>query len=254
MSAKVYPPPPAHGGEAVRTRGGGASTAHYEALRAMIRADIAAGVLKPGQRLVVEQLGRRYDASAQPIRDALNQLQGEGFVVVNPNRGASVRIVDEDFVQNIFEIRALLEPFLVQRYCRTCTAAMLRDLETAQVRFERAAAAQDADPMDAANTVFHDLIFRSDSNTEAVEVLQRYAGMLQAYRSKLPATLFRTQAQVAEHRLIVAALKKRDPEAAGAAAASHVRAAGEDFLQAMRQARLAKGNAAKSPVAGALPE
>jgi DNA-binding GntR family transcriptional regulator len=229
-----------------------ASTAHYETLRDMIRADIAAGTLKPGERLVVEQLRRRYGASGQPIRDALNQLQGEGFVVVSANRGASVRVVDEDFVQNIFEIRSLLEPFLVQRYCRTCTAAMLRDLQRAQSRFEQAVAAQLPEAIDAANTEFHDLIFGADSNTEAVEALQRYAGMLQAYRAKLPVTLYRTQARIAEHRLILAALNARDPQAAATAAANHVKAAAEDFLQAMRQARVAKSTAAGRARAAAL--
>ena len=75
-----------------------------------LRRDIIAGVLEPGAWLKTEDLAERYAVSANPVREALWRLQGEGFVVANPNQGARVRVVDDDFVRNIFEIREALEP------------------------------------------------------------------------------------------------------------------------------------------------
>ena len=87
-----------------------------------LRRDIIAGVLAPGTWLKTEELAQRYAVSANPVREALWKLQGEGFVVANPNQGARVRVVDDDFVRNIFEIREALEPIIVRRFCERATA------------------------------------------------------------------------------------------------------------------------------------
>ncbi|TCR72650.1 GntR family transcriptional regulator [Rhizobium sp. BK376] len=215
------------------------SATHYDTLRDLIRADITSSFFKPGQRLVVGELIKRYNTSPQPVRDALNQLQGEGFILISPNRGASVRILDESFVRNIFEIRALLEPLLVERFCRYCTSAMIEELKGVQLDFEIAVRDENADIVESANSKFHDLIFRSDPNTEAIEVLERYADLLESFRRRLPSIPYRMRARIEEHRAILAAFEAGDPTVAADAARRHVRAAGDDFLEAMRQI---KGN------------
>ena len=83
----------------------------YSRLRDLIRLDIVAGRLRPGARLKIAELAARYDTSAIPVREALQQLQGEGIVTFIANRGASVRTIDENFIRNIHEICALIEPF-----------------------------------------------------------------------------------------------------------------------------------------------
>src|SRR4051794_32549880 len=57
-----------------------------------LRRDIVAGILVPGNWLKTEDLAARYGVSANPVREALWRLQGEGFVVANPNQGARVRV------------------------------------------------------------------------------------------------------------------------------------------------------------------
>ena len=68
-----------------------------------------------GSRLTLEQLASRYSAGHMPIREALRQLQGEGLVVLTPNRGARVRAVDIEFVRNIFDLRMAIAPMLARR-------------------------------------------------------------------------------------------------------------------------------------------
>jgi DNA-binding GntR family transcriptional regulator len=74
-------------------------------LHDLIREDIVEGRLEPGARLKTAELAERYGTSTNPVREALHQLQGEGIVVISPNRGARVRPVGEEFVRNIYEIR-----------------------------------------------------------------------------------------------------------------------------------------------------
>ena len=81
---------------------------------ARIRQAIFRGELAPGQRLKVADLQARFGYSAMPLREALRMLEGQGLVEVEPHRGATVRKVDRNFVQDIYELRAHLEQFAVR--------------------------------------------------------------------------------------------------------------------------------------------
>src|SRR4051794_25739219 len=81
---------------------------HCQRVVARIRADILRGIWRPDARLKVRDLAARYGVSPAPIREGLQQLQGEGLVVMEPQRGARVRRVDEQLVINIFDVREAL--------------------------------------------------------------------------------------------------------------------------------------------------
>ncbi|MCP5870852.1 FCD domain-containing protein, partial [Klebsiella pneumoniae] len=76
------------------------------------------------------------------IREALHQLSGEGFVIIHRNRGARVRTLDEAFVRNIFDIRALIEPYLVSLFVEQATEEDLAAMEQVQLRIEERPADQ----------------------------------------------------------------------------------------------------------------
>src|SRR5918993_5195703 len=110
--------------------------AKHRRLHDLIRKDIVRGHLKPEARLVVADLATRYGTSSNPVREALHQLQGEGIVVISHNRGARVRAVDEDFVRNIFDIRALIEPYLARWFVDNATDQEIQTLELLQQHVE----------------------------------------------------------------------------------------------------------------------
>ena len=68
------------------------------------------GRLKADQRLVGADLAKRHGSSTTPVREALQLLRGEGFVIFTRNRGARVRPIDRDFIGDIYEIGVLIEP------------------------------------------------------------------------------------------------------------------------------------------------
>ena len=146
--------------------------------------------LRPGAWLKTEELAARYGVSANPVREALWRLQGEGFVVANPNQGARVRAVDDDFVRNIFEIREAIEPIIVRRFCQRATPGDLDRLRAAAAAFADVAAdtASDFEALEAANRDFHAIILEGEFNMPAIEAMERYAGIINATRAKLPVT------------------------------------------------------------------
>ncbi|HWJ73589.1 MAG TPA: GntR family transcriptional regulator [Kaistia sp.] len=205
-----------------------------------LRRDIVAGILPPGAWLKTEELAARYSVSANPVREALWRLQGEGFVVANPNQGARVRMVDDDFVRNIFELREAIEPIFVRRFCQRATPEDLDRLRAAAADFATVAREQptDFDALDAANRDFHNIMLEGEINVQAIEVMQRYAGLINATRAKLPIIPSRVRQRVVQHTEMVEAIVAADADAAARVAVDHIRAAGEDMLSQMRQVRL----------------
>src|SRR4051795_1878046 len=94
-----------------------------------LRDDIIHGRVKPNERLKVAELASRMGTSTNPIREALQQLRGEGFVIMTPNRGARVRPIDEDFVRDIWEMEVLIEPALTRWFVGVATQADVDELE-----------------------------------------------------------------------------------------------------------------------------
>jgi DNA-binding GntR family transcriptional regulator len=217
-----------------------------------LRRDIISGVLEPGAWLKTETLAARYGVSANPVREALWRLQGEGFVVANPNRGARVRLVDDDFVRNIFEIREALEPIIIRRFClRVAPADIARLRERAAVFAEIASRKTPSfAALDAANCAFHAVVMEGEFNLQAIEVMDRYAGLINATRAKLPIAPVRLRQRVNQHDEIIEAIASGDVDSAVAFAATHIRSACEDMLTQMRQVRTsnARAAAAEKPV------
>ena len=204
-----------------------------------LRRDIIAGVVEPGAWLKTEELATRYAVSANPVREALWRLQGEGFVVANPNQGARVRAVDDDFVRNIFEIREAIEPIFVRRCCQRATPQILDRLRAASTAFAEVAANRptDFEALEAANREFHGVILEGDVNIPAIEAMERYAGIINATRAMLPVTLSRLRQRVNQHNEMIEAIAAGDADRGGRIAIQHVRGAGDDLLDLMRQAR-----------------
>ena len=218
-----------------------------------LRADITSGALEPGAWLKTETLAQRYGVSANPVREALWRLQGEGFVVANPNQGARVRIVDDDFVRNIFEIREALEPIVIRRFCHRASAADIARLREAAAAFAELTAQKTPDfaTLEAANRAFHGVIMEGEVNLQALEVMERYGGLINATRAKLPISPTDLRRRVDQHAEIIEAVSSGDVEHATDVAAAHVRTACEDMLTQMRQVRTrsAKAGADGKPAA-----
>ena len=212
---------------------------HSHRISDLIRSDILKGVFEPGDRLKTEDLAARYEVSANPIREALWRLHGEGFVVTTPNQGARVRIVDDDFVRNVYELRSFIEPQLVRRFCDRASANDLQRLGAAAEAFADEATSPDADffRMDDLNRGFHSIILEQEPNVEAIKVLDSYSVLLTLARSRLSVTRGRLLMRVREHQAIVDSIKGGDPDQAARAADKHIQSAANDFLDQLRQAR-----------------
>jgi DNA-binding GntR family transcriptional regulator len=199
----------------------------------LIREEIVSGRLSPNQRLKINELAERYDTSSNPVREALQQLRGEGFVVMTPNRGARVRPIDQDFIRDIYEIEMLIEPALTRWFVGMATEADIKSLEDIEAEIELNNFADTA-LHGRLDTQFHSLMYGRHYNRHAAELWWKHREILRAVSRRNPTTLARRTAVVREHREIIEHIKRGDADAAAAAVGRHVEGSGRHILEQMR--------------------
>src|SRR5882757_2781574 len=154
----------------------------------MIREDIIQGRLKPNERLVVADLAARHGTSANPVREALQLLRGEGFVILVPNRGARVRPIDQDFVRDIYEIGVLIEPALTRWFVNMATGEDIAELERIQGLIEENNFA-DTFRHSELDTAFHTVMYQRHYNRHATELWWKHREVLRAVSRRFNFTL-----------------------------------------------------------------
>ena len=200
---------------------------------ARIRQDILDGRLTANERLKVSTLAGRYRTSTNPVREALQQLRGEGYVVISPNRGARVRTIDEDFVRDIYEIEALIEPYLIRGFVGLCTAADIAEMEAIQAEIEALDFADSA-RHSGLDTRFHRLCYDGHYNRHAVDQWWKHREILHAINIGHRTSLRRRREVLDEHRALIRALRDHDEARAAAVMSAHVRGSGRHIIDWMR--------------------
>ena len=74
-----------------------------------LRDEILLGELVPGQYIRLEEIAARFDVSTMPVREALRDLEAEGLVTIYPHKGAVVTQLSSNDLQDIYDVRAVLE-------------------------------------------------------------------------------------------------------------------------------------------------
>ena len=110
--------------------------AAYTVVCDSLREDILKGALKPGERLKIAELVHRFNISAMPIREALQRLKGEGWITINPHRGACVRHLNKKYISDIHEIRIAIECMLVRKACQFIPVEALDKLNEIQREYD----------------------------------------------------------------------------------------------------------------------
>ena len=207
-----------------------ASSRGAVSLYEIIRDDIISGRLKPNERLVVADLAERLGTSTNPVREALQLLRGEGFVVFSPNRGARVRPIDHDFVRNIYEISALIEPALTRWFVGMATDADIAELERIQRLIEEN---NFVDPVlhSGLDVQFHTVVYQRHYNRHAAEIWWKHREVLRAVNQRFNYTLARRSQVIREHRELIQLVKAGEADRAAEVVARHVEGSGRHLLE-----------------------
>jgi DNA-binding GntR family transcriptional regulator len=143
-----------------------------EQVRDAIVSEIAQGKLKPGERIIQEQIAQVLGVSRQPVQQALLLLRNQGVLRDAPGRGLIVAPLDLDYVRNMYDIRAVMEG-LAFRNAAERNAERARKQGPAIVQNGRKAVKSGSvAAMIAADIRFHDFIYALSGNPLIAPTMQ----------------------------------------------------------------------------------
>jgi len=197
---------------------GTAVDAVYEALRR----NILDGELPPGHRLRSDVLANELKVSRTPVREALRKLETEGLVDASRS-GLVVRQSSEEDLVEIFYLREALEGMAARLAAENATRAEIDELHALFEDMEAVAARGDIALVRKLTGEFHLLVCRASHNKRLIQSLQ---GLLDHVRQAQSSTLYmpgRPADALKEHRALLRAIEKRDPDLAETLARQHRR-------------------------------
>jgi DNA-binding GntR family transcriptional regulator len=188
-----------------------------------VRDAILSGRLAPGVRIRQEALADRFNVSRIPVREALRQLESEGLVTLVPHSGATVSRLDFEEHVEVYMIREVLEPLAIGASTPLLTEEQLQELRELVQAIEESVGV----PSDwlEADRRFHLATYAAAPMPRLLAMIEGFWNTTQQYRRAFleaidPESL---DAVHAEHRLLLAALERRDSLDAELRLRSHIR-------------------------------
>lgn len=129
-----------------------------EQLADILRTQILRAEIAPGERIIEEEISKKYQVSRGPVREALRQIEEEGLITYIPHKGCVVKILTHDEMSELYLIRSTLECLAVKIYSGIMTQAGLDKLQRAIDDLRAAAEAKDLYEIVSADERFHQAI------------------------------------------------------------------------------------------------
>lgn len=187
-----------------------------------LRADILSSVFVPGERLVELDLCDRYGCGRAAVRAALIQLESEGIVERQANRGAVVRRVTVNEAIEITEARAVLESLVTARAARHATVEEKDELQGIIDQMRDAVDRDDAARYSGLNKELHQRIREIGGHKVAAEILENLRNRAVQNQYRLAMMPGRQAESLGQHAAIVDAIVADDEEKAAAAMEAHL--------------------------------
>ncbi|HEV3106039.1 MAG TPA: GntR family transcriptional regulator [Trinickia sp.] len=208
-----------------------------------LRAAIVDGTLAPGAPLRQDAIARHFSVSAIPVREALRQLESEGWAKVEMNKGATVAQLSADEAREIYEIRAALESLAIGLAIPAQTDATLRE---AQALCKAALEESDPSLYVARNEAFHMSLYAPAARPQLLELivaLHRRGERYLRVKFGLPE---HKHVSDREHAAIMKAVRQRDIATAQKLVSEHLLATGELLFLLLGETAAPESNASRT--------
>jgi DNA-binding GntR family transcriptional regulator len=198
-----------------------------------IRDDVTYGRLVPGERLTEMDLSNRYSASRSPIREALRQLESEGLLSFERNKGIAVRKLSIKQLDELYEAMAVLEGYVVSISVGKMVKKDIATLTDIHKQLVKAAKDKDLPSWFRTNLLFH-VFFRNKADNETIstliDMLQRRTHL---YQHRSVSYYHAFDSYIQNHKDIINLCKKGDAEQAEKAMRLHVQTAKQYIMESL---------------------
>jgi DNA-binding GntR family transcriptional regulator len=195
-----------------------------------IRQDILAGVHPSGAQLRQDALAEAYGVSRIPVREALFQLESEGLVLMVPHKGAVVSELSIDEVNDVFDLRALLEPRLLADSAPKLTTDDFAKLDAIQTAFSAAIASRDITQWGLLNADLHMALYTQASMPRTISTVASLLQTSDRYTRMQLSTPEAMQRAEREHAQLIAMCRAGTIDKACAFLKKHVEDVRKDLV------------------------
>lgn len=200
----------------------------------LIRDRIISGVYPGGQQIRQEAIAEEFGVSRIPIREALVQLEAEGFVQIHTHKGAIVAQLTVEDAIDIFEARLVLEPSILRQAVTMATDEDIQRVKNALVDYERGVTAEFSPAqLSELNWAFHKALSAASRRWRSLSVLNSLYKSADRYlRLQIDSNQARQNA-LKDHRAIAAAFAEKDGALAQKLLAKHISSARDDVTKSL---------------------
>ena len=218
-----------------------------EDIYARVKDEIFDFRLLPGQRFTETKVAERYGVSRTPVRDALYRLKREGFLDVAFRSGWSVRPLDFEMFDELYDMRIVLETAAIERICHLENLSVLASLARVWLA---APARRSRDPREVSrlDEAFHVSLLEIAGNREMARVHRELTEKIRVVRRLDFLKPLRIEATYDEHAAILELIMRRSAAEASLLVCAHILESKSEvqkvtfqMLQAARELMLAEG-------------
>lgn len=193
--------------------------------------EILNGKYQPGDSLIETRLSEELGVSRTPIREAIRQLELEGLVQSIPNKGAIVKGISSQDIQDIYTIRMMIEGLAARWAAEKITHDELEELKEALDMEEFYTMKNDTEHLLKFDSKFHDIIFKASKSKPLMHTLSTFHHYVQRARNASLSSPGRATEVLLEHKAILQAIVEGDAERAEKLTTQHVRNASLNLIK-----------------------
>ncbi|WP_315117714.1 GntR family transcriptional regulator [uncultured Clostridium sp.] len=210
---------------------------HSRSAREIILEELRAAIfdkkLKPGDRLVENNIAKSMGVSRTPVREALRQLEIEGLAVNIARKGTLVKGITKEDAMEIYDIRGALEGLAVRKACLNISRMEILRLKEIIEIMRRCIDENDNENYIKSHNEYNGIILNASKNKRLIANLENIYEYLKSMRKVSLSNEIRREEALLEHRNIVEAIEKGDESLAERLAREHVVNAKNAFIGKM---------------------
>lgn len=208
-----------------------------ESLRDSLQERILNGEFKEGDALIQDAIAEEYDVSRMPVREALRQLEACGLVAMRTHKGAIVTTLPTEQIEELFELRAMLEGDLLARAMSRMTDQDVGEARAILDQLEASYQARDMASWGRLNWAFHQRLYAPADRARTMAILHGINLQTERYIRLHLVLTDGLEAAEREHREILRLYALRATDEAVAYLRTHILDAGRSLVVALRQQR-----------------
>ncbi len=173
---------------------------------------ILSGALKPGERIIEQELCEELGVSRSPVREALIVLENQGFLVRQARKGVRVAMVTQKEAVDAYRIRANLESLATYLAVKNNKAGLVEKLKRINEKLEQASSQKKAKKYFRLNKQFHQTLIANCENDQLIQMLSVFDKKTARYRKEVLSIPGQIEASLKRHEKLIRSLENGNAE------------------------------------------